>query len=90
MNIYRIYQTENVGYDTYDSAVVVAENEEEARMMNPAYKGTDTDIWPLFMSNWEDEYSGWASSPENVSVEKIGIAVPGLRKGPIVSSFNAG
>ena len=31
MNIYRLSQTVNNGYDTYDSAVVVADSEEAAR-----------------------------------------------------------
>lgn len=31
MKIYRVYRTDNVRYDEYDSAVVVAENEELAR-----------------------------------------------------------
>lgn len=35
MNIYLISQTENDGYDTYDSCVVVAENEDMARRITP-------------------------------------------------------
>ena len=31
MKIFKIWQEVNNGYDTYDSAIVVAENEEEAR-----------------------------------------------------------
>ena len=30
-NLYQIWQDVNTGYDTYDSAVVCADNEEEAR-----------------------------------------------------------
>ena len=36
MNIYKIYQTVNKNYDTYDSAVVIAEDEEQARNIHPA------------------------------------------------------
>jgi hypothetical protein len=36
LNIYKIWQNVNNGYDTYDSAVVIAHGEEEARSMNPA------------------------------------------------------
>lgn len=36
MNIYLLSQTENDGYDTYDSCVVIAENEEEAKTIHPA------------------------------------------------------
>jgi hypothetical protein len=34
MNLYLIWQDVNVGYDTYDSAVVYAETEDEARQVN--------------------------------------------------------
>jgi hypothetical protein len=37
MNIYRLSQTVNNDYDTYDSAVVVAESEEAARETKPPY-----------------------------------------------------
>ena len=32
--LYKIWQDKNTGYDTYDSAIVCAENEEEARNTN--------------------------------------------------------
>ena len=35
MKIYEISQDENNAYDTYDSAIVCAENEEEAKKINP-------------------------------------------------------
>lgn len=35
MKIYKLTQTVNDNYDTYDSVIVVAENEEEARSINP-------------------------------------------------------
>lgn len=75
MYLYIISQGFNDGYDTYDSAIVAAENEEEARNITPCQK----------------EYAGqyWASS-EYVKVEKIGEALPHLEKGVILGSFNAG
>ena len=36
MNIYLISQEKNSGYDTYDSAVVCAENEEAAKLTCPS------------------------------------------------------
>lgn len=36
MNLYLLTQDENTGYDTYDSCVVVANNEEEARIISPS------------------------------------------------------
>ena len=35
LKIFKISQTENAGYDTYDSAVVCAENEEKAKRIHP-------------------------------------------------------
>ena len=35
LKLYRISQAVNTEYDTYDSAVVVAENEEDARRIHP-------------------------------------------------------
>ena len=36
MNLYLITQDQNRGYDTYESAVVAAETEEQAKSINPA------------------------------------------------------
>jgi hypothetical protein len=74
MNIYRIWQDYVTGYDTFDSAVVVAESEEEARQINPV--------------GYPDS-SGWCD-PKYVQVELIGVAVEGMVKGIVVASFNAG
>ena len=44
MNIYLISQKENNDYDTYDSAVVVAPNEEVARRIHPSYRKNDFNL----------------------------------------------
>ncbi len=36
MNLYQISRTDEVGYDEYDSAVVVANSISEARLVNPS------------------------------------------------------
>ena len=77
--LYLISQDENRGYDTYDSAVVVAESEEEARNTLPA-------DW----IQWGESYSPWVSSPDKVSVELVGTAAKGSEKGVVCASFNAG
>jgi hypothetical protein len=83
MNIYLITQNVNNNYDTYDSAVVAAATEQEAKEVNPGWNGPR---W------WEDEnrcsYSSWASHPDQVEAELIGTTdhAPGV----ILSSFNAG
>jgi hypothetical protein len=78
MNIYLISQKENVGYDTYDEAVVCAPNEAAARLINPDGE------------EWGDTSSGWCSSPDKVTVKMIGQAAPSMEHGVVCSSFNAG
>jgi hypothetical protein len=74
MNLYLIWQTEDNSYDTYDSAVVCASNEDEARHMDPSYPdGRD-----------------WCSSPDAVNVKLIGAAADGMVRSVVCSSFNAG
>ena len=78
MNLYLISQTENDDYDTYDSAVVAAKSEEDARLINP--DGPE----------WNRQFGGWCSTPEAVTVELIGRAKKGTVSGVILASFNAG
>lgn len=100
MNLYRLSQTENDGYDTYDSAVVAAESPSDARTI---YPGTSED-WEYRVAGgqWESRYLGggwsaarlawgaWTKSPSSVVVEEIGIAKEGTKRGVIIASFNAG
>ena len=82
MNLYRISQDVNNGYDTYDSAVVAAKNEAAAKETHPnggRWQGTDSGAWCT-----------WAYDLDDVKVELIGTAVPGTEPGVIVASFNAG
>ena len=81
MNLYKISQTENDDYDTYDSAVVAAETEDDARMITP-----DAGQWGKDSSHW----CNWCSSPELVTVELIGVAKPFTEAGVICASYNAG
>jgi len=84
MNIYLLSQSDNRGYDTYDSCVVYAESEELARLITPNW------------SKFTEFNSSWASCPENVKVHYLGVAmyngVPecGIDSGLILASFNAG
>ncbi len=92
----------NDGYDTYDSVVVCAENEEEARRIHPyryvthyrdgkwyrTHSGSSTDEYET-----ENEYGvSWVKSSEidKIKVEYLGEARESIEKGVIVSSFNAG
>ena len=87
MNIYKISQTVNIDYDTYDSAIVYARSEEEAKYMNPDsyYK----------LEWWEDttNYCYTWCHPEFVTVELLGEATDKItitEAGVILASFNAG
>lgn len=88
MKIYKLSQTINNDYDTYDSLVVIAQNEDEARKIHPS-PYVEGDWW-----NEVDEFSGWVNVEKNclehVKVEYLGEASPGLSEGIIVTSFNAG
>ena len=79
MKLFKISQTENDGYDTYDSAIVAALDEEAARNIRPAAS-----------YDWDYIYSPWCKSPEAVTVEYIGEAKEGTEAGVILASFNAG
>lgn len=83
MKIYLISQDENNCYDTYDSAVVIAENEEQARNMIPYEKGEHN-------FDRKDEYDEW-TEPKYVKVEYIGEADKKYTKPyQVCVSYNAG
>lgn len=67
MNIYLLTQRDNTGYDTYNGVVVVANNEEEARNINPGvYWGDDFDGEAKGLSSW-------ANNPGTVEVTLLGL-----------------
>jgi hypothetical protein len=92
MNLYKISQNSNNNYDTYDSAVVCAENEGMARLTRPGviFDGDEDHPSLINWSNRQAYRAGWCASPDMVEVELIGSAVPGLPQGVICASFNAG
>jgi len=87
MNLYLLTQTVNTGWDTYDSCVVAAETEVDAKYIHPSdYKNDPDENWWEEESNWYDD---WAS-PNKITITLIGLAVEGTNQGIICSSFNAG
>jgi hypothetical protein len=80
MNLYKISQDENSGYDTFDALIVCAPDEETARNTSP-YDG------PI---NWSEHHYSWCSKPEQVTVEFIGVAADSVQPGVVLSSFHAG
>src|SRR2546425_1083663 len=85
MNIYKISQDENGGYDTYDSAVVCAPSEAIARRINPVNGELLAD------EDWLDWFNKttWGSSSKSIKVELLGKAKRGIKQGVITASFNA-
>ncbi len=78
MKLWLISQKVNTGYDTYDSAVVAAETEEQARKTSPAicsFRDYTLEQWAI---------------PEHVTVKYIGDADPSVAAGVVLASFNAG
>jgi hypothetical protein len=97
LSIYKVWQTVNNIFDTYDSAVVVAESEEEARRISPSgkinsnYGIDDGTIFYKFEPDCNEYYCGtWVEKEEDVNVEYLGRAKEGAAKGVLLASFNAG
>jgi hypothetical protein len=82
MKLWLISQAVNEGYDTYDSAVVAAETEADARQIHPSLSLDDGSGVPS--PTW-----GWAP-PDAVEAKYLGEAKDGTPKGVICASFNAG
>lgn len=96
MKLYRISQDENDGYDTYDSAVVAAISEDEAKKIDPSGFRRWSDEKEMWMFQYADgterpesDHNSWASSPEKVKAEYIGESAR-VEAGLVLASFNAG
>ena len=81
MKLFLICQKKISGYDTYDSAVVAALSEDDARNMHPNGGNLKTD---------NDEWGSWVSIDymHHVKVEYLGETE--IDRGVICASFNAG
>lgn len=96
MKLWLISQSENNGWDTYDSAVVAAETEDEARNIYPDNWDTSPKRWNGSKWLWYlddgrvlDYSSGSWTSPDNVSVQLLANGYEGPA-GTVLASFNAG
>ena len=78
MKLYLLTQTAVEGYDTYDSCVVAAEGEGEAK--NTAPNGRPMD----------DQGYTWPYQTSRVTADYLGEAAEGVLAGVICSSFSAG
>ena len=92
MKLFRLHQNINTGYDTYDSAVVVANSAEEAQKIHP--NGVSGDF-SLFELHHKYHHDSWVSRPDLVTVTYLGDVVGepdrDIYPGAIIcASFNAG
>ena len=101
MNIYLLEQNLVDGYDTYDSAVVIAESEEKARDIHPAYHDA-------YITNgkWMSRYTAGKNKGREFDIDDDGswleytdrsaikVTLIGIAKkkesGLVLASFNAG
>lgn len=99
MNIYKIWVDKRLSYDTYDSAIVVAKDEETARYIHPGstpedpVKGFNAETCYYDKPWYESDYSisccGW-TEPENVKVTLVGTTDLYPEGTVLCASFNAG
>lgn len=99
MNIYKIWVDDWLGYDTYDSAIVVASNEEVAQHIHPASRydspirgyNLETNRYdkPWYESDSSYVPMGW-TKPENVNVALVGTTDFYAEGTVLCASFNAG
>lgn len=95
MNIYKLSQTINDDCNTYDSCIVIAENEEEAIKIHPNgrqnwdARGRELENSYFIYENFDID--DWAEM-EDIKVELIGIADESLDTEikVVCASFNAG
>lgn len=80
MNIYLLTQHDVTGYDTYDSCVVLAESEDEAKIIHPAY-----------YEDFGENRRSWTDNKDNVNVTFLGeYAGEYVDDDVVCASFNAG
>lgn len=102
MKIYLLERTDSGGYDTYDSCIVIAENEYDAVRTDPGglYKWCDDKLEWYGNYNCEGRpghgdryavgpYPSWADI-DKIKCTTIGEAYSGMTIGVVCSSFNAG
>ena len=97
MLIFKIRQALNNNYDSYDSAVVVACDEEHARSIHPMGQNI---AWDPELEIWVDAdgadaewcANSWVSDPKAVEAKAVGFVTGGSAKpgDVLVASFNAG
>ena len=94
MKLYLLSQSEQNGWDTYDSMVVAAGSPAKAKQIHPS----EHYYWDKKISSWVWEHTPtqpvrspeWANNPKNITTTFLGHAKAGTKEGVILASFNAG
>lgn len=91
MNIYKMSQRIITNYCYYESIVVAAESEAEARNIHPDENVTHNRDGNWFCNDeiYNDDEWVPATRTDEINVEHIGIALPGIKKGILNVSFSA-
>mgnify|MGYP003463396401 CR=1 FL=1 len=90
MNIYLVARTDRVDYDEFDSFVVIAKTEEEAKNIHPYYKEEEDakeEAW-----YWKNSHS-WVKKDDlySLTITLIGKATKEYKVRKVIcASFNAG
>lgn len=90
MYIYLLTQNEVGGYDTFDSMVVTAKDEESARLIHPKASWEHHREAKTPMDKLWSNSDVWAMHPSKVMVTLLGTARSGATEGIECASFNAG
>ena len=96
MNIYLLTQNTVRGYDTFDSCVVIAKDEESARRIHPYSEIFDIicdssgDFYMIYINGDKSRTDTWPERVGDVRVTLLGKAVKGSIEDVVCSSFNAG
>ena len=101
LNIYLLEQNYVDGWDTYDSMVVIAKSEEEARKIHPSEYVThvSNDMWMETDKggceySYDGEFRGndWVNylDRDKIKVTLLGVADSEQVAGVVCTSFNAG
>ena len=85
MNIYKIERSDEVGYDEFDSMIVAANSEDDAKSIHPYDHADNLTI------NFDNDYGSWVKKAEIDTLLNVTcIGETELKKGVILASFNAG
>jgi hypothetical protein len=96
MNLYLLENQRFFGAysDEFDSCVVAAGSEAEARLIHPGSHelrsvGSDLPLWDSDRQQWSKDADEW-DVPSALVVKFLGQAAPDIKSGVILSSFNCG